>query len=211
MVREVAKSPPRPDGPRLIGYARVSTAEQNLDMQVQALKGAGVHPDDIHVEKISASAKSRPKLKWALENLRPGDTLIVWKLDRFARSMQDLLNGLQVIQKAGGSFKSVTEQIDTSSAVGMLLVHVLGALAQFERDLTIYRTRAGVAAAKARGVMFGQPKKLDAKQLAQCRRWRREDPPKSYREIADLCKTEFGIDKISAQTVMVSLKRKAKK
>jgi DNA invertase Pin-like site-specific DNA recombinase len=194
--------------PRLIGYARVSTIEQNLDMQEKALLAAGVKPQHLHVEKVSASSKLRPKLEWALTVLRPGDTLIVWKLDRFARSMQDLLKGLKIIERSGAGFRSITEHIDTTTPAGMLMVHVLGALAQFERDLVVQRTRHGVAAAQARGVQFGQPKKLNAKQVAQCKRWRREKH--TYRKIVDLCKSEFDI-KVSAQTVMKSVKRKPKK
>ena len=83
----------------------MSTIEQNLDMQVRALQAAGVHLTDLHVEKVSASSKARPKLEWALANLRAGDTLVVWKLDRFARSMQDLLKGLQIIQAQGAGFQ----------------------------------------------------------------------------------------------------------
>ena len=190
---------------RLIGYARVSTIEQNLDMQVRALEAAGVRPGDIRVEKLSASSKRRPVLEWALDNRRPGDTLVVWKLDRFARSMPDLLRGLRIIDASGAGFRSLTEMIDTKTPAGMLMVHVLGALAQFERDLVVQRTKAGVIAAKARGVRFGQPMKLDPKQLAQCRRWRKEGM--SYREIQALCKSEWNIE-LSPQTVMVSLKRK---
>lgn len=192
----------------MIGYARVSTIEQNLDMQIRALEAAGVEPRHLHVEKVSASSKLRPKLDWALATLRPGDTLVVWKLDRFARSMQDLLKGLQIIQAAGGGFRSLTEHIDTATPAGMLMVHVLGALAQFERDLVVQRTRHGVAAAKARGVQFGQPKKITGKALMDVRRWRKEQ--KTYREIVGLLEVEHKIE-ASPQTVMVTLKREAKK
>lgn len=207
-MRDKIRGKVPPPGPRLIGYARVSTVEQNLDMQIRALEAAGIHINDIHVEKVSAASKARPKLEWALNNLRPGDTLVVWKLDRFARSMADLLKGLQIIQASGAGFKSLTEAIDTTTPVGMLLVHVLGALAQFERDLTVFRTRTGVAAAKARGVQFGQPKKITGKALKSVKAWRREKKP--FREIVDLLKSEYDI-KCSPQTVMVTLKRASKK
>lgn len=186
----------------------MSTIEQNLDMQVRALQAAGVRLTDLHVEKVSASSKARPKLEWALANLRAGDTLVVWKLDRFARSMQDLLKGLQIIQAQGAGFRSLTEHIDTTTPAGMLMVHVLGALAQFERDLVVQRTRHGVEAAKARGVQFGQPKKITGKALTDVKRWRRER--KTFREIVDLLKSEHEIE-CSPQTVMVTLKREAKK
>lgn len=183
---------------RLIGYARVSTLEQNLDMQIQSLKAAGVHPDAIHVEKVSASNRKRPKLDWALSVMREGDVLVVYKLDRIARSLRELLERLEQIRQTGGGIRSITEHIDTSTPGGVLLLHVLGALAQFERDLVRQRTLSGVAAAKARGVPFGQPQKLDGKQQAQCRRWKKEG--RTVREIVGLVKAEYNI-KLSNQTV----------
>ena len=206
-MRDKLRGKPAPTSGTLIGYARVSTVEQNLDMQVRALLAAGVRAGNLHVEKVSATSKARPKLEWALNNLRPGDTLIVWKLDRFARSMQDLLKGLKIIEASGAGFRSLTEHIDTTTPAGMLMVHVLGALAQFERDLVVQRTRHGVAAAKARGVKFGQPKKIDGPALKAVKRWRREQ--KTFREIVDLLEAEYGI-KCSPQTVMVTLKREQK-
>lgn len=175
-----------------VGYARVSTIEQNLAMQVEALKRAGVAESRIHVEKVSASSKRRPKLDWAISILRPGDTLVVWKLDRIARSMQDMLDRMEKIKSAGAGFKSLTEQLDTTTPGGVFLFHMLAAAAQLERDLVIQRTRAGVAAAKERGVVFGQPSKLDKKQQKQCRTWRKEK--RTVREIVDLVKENFDIE-----------------
>jgi DNA invertase Pin-like site-specific DNA recombinase len=149
-----------PAGPRLVGYARVSTDEQNLDMQVSALVNAGVHPDNIHSEHVSAVANRRPRLEMALRDARNGDTLLVWKLDRLARSLEDLLAIMKRLDGAGVAFKSLTEGIDTSTSIGKLLLHVLGAIAQFERDLTVERTKAGVAAHRARGGKVGQPAKI---------------------------------------------------
>jgi DNA invertase Pin-like site-specific DNA recombinase len=149
-----------PAGPRLIGYARVSTDEQNLDMQISALVNAGVHPENIHSEHVSAVAKRRPRLDMALRDARNGDTFTVWKLDRLARDMADLLRILKQLEASGVAFKSLTEGFDTSSPVGKLLIHVLGALAQFERDLVVERTKAGVAAHRARGGKVGQPAKI---------------------------------------------------
>jgi DNA invertase Pin-like site-specific DNA recombinase len=183
---------------KLVGYARVSTVEQNLDMQIEALRRAGVALDRIHVEKLSATNKRRPKLEWALSNLRAGDTLVVWKLDRIARSLTDMLNRIQQIEECGAGFKSLTEQIDTTTPAGRLLLHVIGSLAQFERDLVVQRTRAGVAAAKARGVKFGQPRKLDDKQIAQCRKWKKEG--RTVREIRELAKQQYNV-RLSQQTV----------
>lgn len=149
-----------PSGPRLVGYARVSTEEQNLDMQISALVNAGVLPDNIWSEHKSAVAKTRPQLNKALVDARHGDTFVVWKLDRLARDMSDLLRLMKHFDETGVSFKSLTEGIDTSTPVGKLLLHVIGALAQFERDLVVERTKAGVAAHRARGGKIGQPAKI---------------------------------------------------
>jgi DNA invertase Pin-like site-specific DNA recombinase len=147
-------------GPRRVGYARVSTSEQNLDMQIAALVNAGVLPENIHAEHVSAVAKRRPKLEMALRDARDGDTFTVWKLDRLARDLTDLLRIMKHFEEANVSFKSLTEGIDTSTPVGKLLLHVIGALAQFERDLIVERTKAGVAAHRARGGKVGQPAKI---------------------------------------------------
>lgn len=165
----------------LIGYARVSTAEQNLEMQVEALKRAGVHPDALHVEKVSGAAASRPVLEWALDELREGDTFVVWKLDRMARSLTDLLNKMEQLKQSGASFRSLTEQIDTTTPGGRLIFHVMGAIAEFERDLIRERTRAGVRAAMERGVKFGPDRKLNATQIKQAQKMR--DAGKSLRVI----------------------------
>jgi DNA invertase Pin-like site-specific DNA recombinase len=147
-------------GPRLVGYARVSTEEQNLDMQISALVNAGVHPENIWKEHVSAVAKNRPELRMALADARNGDTFVVWKLDRLARDLGNLLEIMRHFDKSGVAFKSLTEGIDTSTPVGKLLLHVIGALAQFERDLVVERTKAGVAAHRARGGKVGQPAQI---------------------------------------------------
>jgi DNA invertase Pin-like site-specific DNA recombinase len=157
----------------LIGYARVSTAEQNLEMQVEALKRAGVHPDALHVEKVSGAAANRPVLEWALDELREGDTFVVWKLDRMARSLTDLLNKMEQLKKSGASFRSLTEQIDTTTPGGRLIFHVMGAIAEFERDLIRERTRAGVRAAMERGVRFGPKRLLTPKQIKEAQAMRK--------------------------------------
>lgn len=193
-------------GPRLIGYARVSTLDQNLDMQVQALRRVGVAMTDVHVEKVSASAQRRPVLEWMLKaGLREGDTVVVWKLDRLARSMTHMLAVMERFKELGVSLRSITESIDTSTPGGTFLFHMLTAAAQLERDLIRERTRTGVEAAKARGVKFGQPAKLLPKQQAMVRRWRREKL--SVRVIADRVKNEFGV-KVSHTTIANYLKGK---
>lgn len=137
----------------VIGYARVSTTDQNLDMQLAALQKAGC--TRIFRETLSAVAEKRPELEHALRMLRPGDTFVVWKLDRLARSMQDLLTRWDYINSCGARLRSLTEQIDTSTAIGTLMFHILGALARFERGLIQERIAEGMRAARARGVRLG--------------------------------------------------------
>lgn len=160
-------------GGRLVGYARVSTVEQNLDMQIEALTKIGVEPRHLHVEKISASAKRRPVFDWALTTLRPGDVFVVWRLDRLGRDVRHIHRTLDTIRESGASVRSLTEQIDTVSPIGAFTLNLMASLAQLERDQVRLRTQTGVDAAKRRGVKFGQPPKLNAKQREQCRKWKR--------------------------------------
>lgn len=145
----------------LIGYARVSTIEQKLDLQLDALKRAGVVESNIYVEKISGASKKRPALDRAIRALRPGDTLIVWRLDRLGRNLLDLLNRMQHLQKNKIAFRSLTESVDTSTIMGQLLLHILGAIAQFERQLTQERTNAGIRAHVERGGNHGRAPTFD--------------------------------------------------
>lgn len=165
----------------IIAYARVSTVEQSLSMQVQAF--ARFAPHRIITEKVSAAAAKRPALERALSMLREGDTFIVWKLDRLARSLPDLLKRVAYIEERGAKLVSVTENIDTSTPSGRLLFHVLGALAQFERDLIRERTTSGMKAARDRGVKFGPKPRYSVKQREQMQRDR--DRGLSLRRIAD--------------------------
>jgi DNA invertase Pin-like site-specific DNA recombinase len=142
----------------LIGYARVSTNEQNLDLQLDALKKEGVAPADIYTDKITSTKAERPGLETALSHLREGDTLVVWRLDRLARSLSHLINLVNRLAGQGIAFKSLTERIDTASATGKLVFHIFGALAEFERNLIKERTVAGLSAARARGRLGGRPK-----------------------------------------------------
>jgi DNA invertase Pin-like site-specific DNA recombinase len=151
------------DGTRLIGYARVSTAEQNVAAQLEALRRHGVMEDNLHWETISGVKKIRPKLELALKDAREGDTFVVYKLDRLGRSMRDLLAKMEMLAAKGVKFRSLTEGIDTSTPVGNLAFHMIAALAQFERDLIVERTRFGVAAAQRRGVPVGAPPKVPKK------------------------------------------------
>jgi DNA invertase Pin-like site-specific DNA recombinase len=148
-----------------IGYARISTGEQTLDLQRDALSAAGC--DRIFEDIASGAKASRPGLEDALSYIRKGDTLVAWRLDRLGRSLKHLIEALTALDKRGIGFQSLTEQIDTTTSGGKLIFHVFGALAEFERDLVRERTQAGLAAARARGRKGGRPKKLvDAKKLA---------------------------------------------
>jgi len=140
----------------LIGYARVSTREQTLDLQVDALLKAGVNEKAIHVEKVSAVSQRRPALDLAIKHCRPGDVLVVWKLDRVARNVRHLYNFLDSLESKCVGFRCLTQPVDTTTAVGKLTFTLLGAIAEFERDLTVDRTRAGIARAKERGIKFGR-------------------------------------------------------
>lgn len=136
----------------LVGYARVSTEDQSLDLQLDALRKAGVDEDRIHVEKISGASSKRPALELAIKDLREGDTLVVWRLDRLARSMRQLYSSLDRIYSKGASFRSISEAFDFGTASGRLVLGVLGLVAEFERQIISQRTAAGIAAVRARRV-----------------------------------------------------------
>jgi len=143
----------------LIGYARISTIDQNLNLQLDALKAAGckhIYED----EGISGAHANRPGLSRALKRLSSDDVLVVWKLDRLGRSMRHLIELTTMFDDKGIGFRSLSDAIDTSTPGGKLYFHLMGAFAEFERNLISERTKAGMAAAKARGVKMGRPKKL---------------------------------------------------
>ena len=139
-----------------IGYARVSTEEQSVDMQVAALIKSGVDPDNIYSENVSGVSKRRYQLDLAIKRCRKGDTLVVWKLDRVGRSLLDLLARIDKLEKKGVGFKSLTEGIDTTTPGGRLILHVMAALAEFERDLVVERTREGVRRYIEKGGKIGR-------------------------------------------------------
>ena len=147
-----------------IGYARVSTADQNLDLQRDALRKAGC--EKILEETVSGKLRHRAGLDQVRELLRPGDVLVVWRLDRLGRSLQHLIEFMAELERLGIGFQSVQESIDTTTPGGKLVFHVFGALAEFERNLIRERTHAGLAAARARGRTGGRPKSLDPTQRA---------------------------------------------
>jgi DNA invertase Pin-like site-specific DNA recombinase len=141
----------------LIGYARVSRNEQNLDLQVDSLKKAGCNEKNIFTDKITGTKAERAGLTQALTHLRAGDTLVVWRLDRLGRSLKHLIETVTKLREQGVAFQSITEHIDTSTATGQLVFHFFGALAEFERNLIRERTVAGLDAARARGRLGGRP------------------------------------------------------
>lgn len=138
-----------------IGYARVSTDEQNLDLQCEALRRVGcrrIHQD----QGVSGIAQKRPGLDEAMSSLKKGDTLVVWKLDRLGRSLPHLIDIIRQLGERGCGFQSTTEGMDTSTSAGRLLFNIVGSLAEFERSLIVERTKAGLAAARNRGQVLGR-------------------------------------------------------
>ena len=151
----------------LLGYARVSTLEQDEALQVDALQRAGC--GRIFTDKASGKLEHRPQLDALLQQLRPGDTVVVWRLDRLGRSLRHLIDTVQELEGRGVAFRSLTESIDTTTPGGMLIFHVFGALAEFERSLIRERTMAGLAAARARGRKGGRPTVWTAEKLQAAR------------------------------------------
>lgn len=169
----------------LIGYARVSTSEQETHLQMDALKAAGVQ--QVFAEKGS-SVGPRPELRRALAGMAEGDVLVVWKLDRLSRGLVDLLDLIEQLKASGCGFKSLTEPIDTTNPLGVFMLQILGAVAQLERSLIHQRVLAGQVAAYRRGVRWGgSARKLDELQVAELQRLKREGMP-----VAELA-NRFGI------------------
>ncbi|MFB2706479.1 MULTISPECIES: recombinase family protein [Marinobacter] len=142
----------------LVGYARVSTDDLNLNLQRDALDQAGC--EQIFKDQLSGAKAERPGLHQALQYARTGDTIVVWRLDRLSRSLKDLIEMVTLLESKGIGLKSLQEAIDTSSSSGKLIFHIFGALAEFERNLIRERTQAGLQAARARGRKGGRPKSL---------------------------------------------------
>ena len=150
-----------------IGYARVSTDDQNLDLQRAALKAVDCNP--VFEDQVSGMAVRRPGLDQAFTRLGTGDVLVVWRLDRLGRSLPHLIETIRLIGEKEAGFRSLTESIDTTTAGGRLYFHIMGALAEFERTLIIERTRAGMRAAKARGIEVGRKRVLTPAQISHAR------------------------------------------
>ncbi len=167
-----------------VGYARVSTTEQTLDLQLDALKRAGC--TKIFTDTASGAKEERRGLDEAVAYLRPGDTLVVWRLDRLGRSLKHLIEVVTDLEKRGIGFKSLTESIDTTTSGGKLIFHIFGALAEFERNLIKERTQAGLQAARSRGHLGGRPKALaTAQKIAMAQKLYSD----KSNAIADICKS----------------------
>ncbi len=182
----------------LIGYARVSTNDQNLDLQTDALKRAGC--EKVFCDKASGAVVERQGLTEALNFMRTGDVLVVWKLDRLARSLKHLIETVNYLQARQQGLRSLQEAIDTTTAGGKLFFHIFGALAEFERDVIRDRTRAGLNAARQRGRLGGRPRAMDARKFAIATALHRE----TRTPAAEICRT-LGISKA---TFYRSMKRR---
>ena len=181
----------------IIGYARVSTQDQHPELQLDALSQAGC--DQVFHEKMSGTLRERPELSLCLRTLRKGDVLVVWRMDRLARSLKDLVEIIEDLHQREIGFKSLTESIDTTSASGRLIFHIFGALSEFEHSLIVERTKAGLAAARARGRKGGRRPSMspsDVKKAAAML----SDPQMTKAEVAQ----HF---KVSRTTLNASLKR----
>lgn len=164
-----------------IGYARVSTDDQNLDLQRDALSKSSCTA--IYEETASGKSAGRPELDHCLKALRAGDVLVVWRLDRLGRSLPDLVNIVSDLEQRGIGFESLTEKIETNSAAGKLVFHVFAALAEFERNVIRERTQAGLSAARARGRVGGRKPSLNEKQKREIRALLR-DPSIAVKDVA---------------------------
>lgn len=152
----------------LIGYARVSTHDQNLELQFTALKNMGC--EKFYQDKMSGTRSDRPGLQQALEMLRKGDTLVVWKLDRLGRTVKGLIDLVNELHQRNIHFKSLTDNVDTSTASGRFFFHMMASLAQMEKELLAERTRAGLAAAKSKGRLGGRKRKMTASKMESAKK-----------------------------------------
>jgi DNA invertase Pin-like site-specific DNA recombinase len=154
--------------PWLIGYARVSTQEQNLELQLTELEKLGCHR--LYHDKLSGKNKARPGLQTALAVLREQDTLVLWKLDRLGRTVKGLIELINKLSQEGVHFKSITDQVDTSTPSGRFFFHIMASLAQMERELLAERTKAGLAAAKAKGKLGGRKRTMTKSKLKSAKK-----------------------------------------
>lgn len=179
----------------IIGYARVSTSDQDASLQIDALESAKC--ERIYIEKQSGKNKDRPELNRCLDSLREGDQLIVWRLDRLGRSLKDLVEIVNELELKSVGFQSLNESIDTTSPTGKLIFHIFASLAEFERSLIQERTKAGLAAARARGRKGGRPKKLSEGQIKKARAMLL-DPEMTKSEVA----RHFGVSRVTLNAAL---------
>ena len=165
----------------LVGYARVSTQDQDLSLQLDALHAAGCAK--VFTEKASGAQRDRPQLQAALDYMRSKDTLVVWKLDRLARSLKQLLETVEDLGNRGIGLRSLTESLDTTTSGGTLVFHLFAALAEFERAMIRERTRAGLQAARRRGRLGGRPPALTSRDLTEAKALLR-DPEITVEQVA---------------------------
>ena len=175
----------------IFGYARVSTSEQSLDAQMDGLRQAGANR--IFKEKLSGSGRDRPELVRMIDQLRDDDVVIVSKYDRLARSLRDLMDLVELVRNRGADFRSLAENIDTTSPSGRLIFHVFGSIAEFERERIVERTKEGLAAARRRGRVGGRPRKLSPDQRREVRQMRDIDG----RQIGEIA----ALFNVSSQTI----------
>lgn len=175
----------------IIGYARVSIDDQKLDAQLDALEGAGA--ERIYADKITGSVRTRPQLDLMIDQLRKGDVVIVTKYDRLARSLRDLLDIVEALGQSGAGFRSLAEDIDTTTPAGRLTFHVFASIAQFERERISERTKEGLQAARKRGRIGGRPPALSPAQRDEVRRMRDVE----QRPLAEIAR----LFKVSTKTV----------
>lgn len=169
------------------GYARVSTRDQNLDLQLDALRKAGVGDTYIYKEQITGASRERPELKRLMEQIREGDVVIIWKLDRLGRSLTDLVQLVTEIQAKGADLLSLQDNINTTTPTGKLNFHIFAAIAEFERDIIRERTKAGLESARARGRKGGRPKGLSKE--AQVKAAAASSLYQQRKSVADICNT----------------------
>ena len=179
----------------IIGYARVSTQDQNPELQLDALTGAGC--DQVFRETATGTFRERPELTACLRTLRKGDAMVIWKLDRLARSLKDLVEIIHDLNQRGVGFRSLTESIDTTSAGGRLVFHIFGALAEFEHSLIRERTIAGLAAARARGRKGGRKPALSAPDVRKAAAML-SDPNITKAEVAK----HFGVSRVTLNSAL---------
>ncbi|BAE46325.1 recombinase family protein [Rhodococcus erythropolis] len=165
-----------------LGYARVSTTDQNPELQLDALNAAGCFR--VWTDKASGAKTDRPQLAAVMDALRPGDTLIVWRIDRLGRSLSHLIDTVESLEKRGVAFRSLNDPIDTTTSSGKLIFQIFGALSEFERNLVRERTMAGLTAARDRGRIGGRPSSLTAAKKRQANKMRGDGV--SMREIAEV-------------------------